>query len=166
LSLAPRHPVADPELGEDVIGVLRVVAQLAPQAADDGAASEEINERQLVIQALAERIAGDVDPWENDKDPQQYGRWVLANILDWHRREEKATWWEYFRLSELSVEELSNERAALAGLELVGKVDAPGRTPVHRYRFPVQDTNLRASQNLLAAGGDPLGTLASLDAER
>ena len=132
---------------------------------DDGAASEEVTERQMMIQALAERIAGDVDPWENDKDPQQYGRWVLANILDWHRREEKATWWEYFRLSELSVDELSNERAALADLELVGKVDAPGRTPVHRYRFPVQETNLRASQNLRAAGGDPLGTLVSLDAE-
>ena len=132
---------------------------------DDGAASEEISERQRMIQALADRIAGDVDPWEDDKDSQQYGRWVLANILDWHRREEKATWWEYFRLSELSVEELSNERAALAGLEFVGKIDDPGRTPVHRYRFPVQETNMRASQNLRAAGGDSLGTLVSLDAE-
>ncbi len=146
----------------------RLVAEGEPIARpvfDDGAASEEISERQQTIQALADRIAGDVDPWEDDKDPQQYGRWVLANILDWHRREEKATWWEYFRLSELSVEELSNERAALAGLEFVGKVDAPGRTPVHRYRFPVQETNLRASQTLRAAGGDPLGTLVSLDAE-
>ena len=132
---------------------------------DDGAASEEISERQQMIQALADRIAGDVDPWEDDKDPQQYGRWVLANILDWHRREEKATWWEYFRLSELSSEELSNERAALAGLEFVGKVDAPGRTPVHRYRFPTQDTNLRDGKDLKAEGGGNLGKLVSLDTE-
>lgn len=132
---------------------------------DDGAASEEISERQMMIQALAERIAGDVDPWENDKDPQQYGRWVLANILDWHRREEKATWWEYFRLSGLSVEELANERAALAGLELVGVVDAPGRTPVHRYRFLTQETNLRNGQPLRAEGGDRLGGLVSLNTE-
>ena len=131
----------------------------------DGAASEEISERQMMIQALAERIAGDVDPWENDKDPQQYGRWVLANILDWHRREDKATWWEYFRLSELSVEELANERAALAGLEFIGAVDAPGRTPVHRYRFPTQETNLRNGQPLRAAGGDRLGDLVALNTE-
>ena len=138
---------------------------IARPALVDGAASEEISERQMMIQALAERIAGDVDPWENDKDPQQYGRWVLANSLDWHRREEKATWWEYFRLSELSVEELANERAALAGLDFIGAVDAPGRTPVHRYRFPTQETNLRNGQPLRAAGGDRLGDLVALNTE-
>ena len=133
---------------------------------DDGAASEAITERQQMIQALADRIAGDVDPWENDKDPQQYGRWVLANVLDWHRREEKATWWEYFRLSDLSVDELTNERAALAGVwSSSGRVDAPGRTPVHRYRFPTQETNLRNGLPLRAEGGDPLGDLVSLDTE-
>ena len=138
---------------------------IARPALVDGAASEEISERQMMIQALAERIAGDVDPWDNDKDPHQYGRWVLANNLDWHRREEKATWWEYFRLSELSVEELANERAALAGLDFIGAVDAPGRTPVHRYRFPTQETNLRNGQPLRAAGGDRLGDLVALNTE-
>ena len=144
----------------------QLVAQgeaIARPALVDGAASEEISERQMMIQALAERIAGDVDPWENDKDPHQYGRWVLANILDWHRREEKATWWEYFRLSELSVEELANERAALASLDFIGAVDAPGRTPVHRYRFPTQETNLRNGQPLRATGGDRLGDLVALN---
>ena len=131
----------------------------------DGQPSEEISERQQMIQALAERIAGDVDPLGTDLDPEGYGRWVLANVLDWHRREEKATWWEYFRLSDLSVDELTDERAALSGLEFIGEVDAAGRTPVHRYRFPVQETNLRGNQGLRAAGGDDLGTLVSIDAE-
>ena len=131
----------------------------------DGQPSEEISERQQMIQALAERIAGDVDPLGADLDPEGYGRWVLANVLDWHRREEKATWWEYFRLSDLSVEELTDERAALSGLDFIGKVDAAGRTPVHRYRFPVQETNLRGNQGLRAADGDDLGTLVSIDAE-
>ncbi len=146
----------------------QLVAQgeaIARPVFDDGAASDAISERQMMIRALAERIAGDVDPWENDKDPQQYGRWVLANVLDWHRREEKATWWEYFRLSELSVEELTNERAALAGLEFIGAVDAPVQTPVHRYRFPTQETNLRDGQPLRAEGGDRLGDLVSLNTE-
>ena len=26
---------------------------------------------------------------------EQQGRWLLAHILDWHRREQKAVWWEY-----------------------------------------------------------------------
>ena len=131
----------------------------------DGQPSEEISERQQMIQALAERIVGDVEPLGTDLDPEDYGRWVLANVLDWHRREEKATWWEYFRLSDLSVEELTDERAALSGLEFIGAVDAAGRTPVHRYRFPVQETNLRGNQGLRVAGGDDLGTLVSIDTE-
>lgn len=34
----------------------------------------------------------------------------LAVTMDWHRREKKATWWEYFRLSGLPAEELFDER--------------------------------------------------------
>ena len=132
----------------------------------DGQASEEISEQQQMIQELAERIAGYVNPLDVGLDPEGYGRWVLANVLDWHRREEKALWWEYFRLRDLSVAELASERPALADLEFVGQVDAPGRTPVHRYRFPVQETNLRRNQGLRIAGGDDLGTLVSLDTEK
>ena len=25
-------------------------------------------------------------------------RWLLAFLIDWHHREEKANWWEFFRL--------------------------------------------------------------------
>ena len=151
---------------EDIRGQLvREGAVIERPVPWDGQASEELSERQQMIQALAERIAGDVDPFGPDLDPEGYGRWVVANVLDWHRREEKATWWEYFRLSDLPVEELTDERAALSGLEFIGKVDAVGRTPVHRYRFPVQETNLRGNQGLRAAGGDDLGTLVSIDAE-
>ena len=48
---------------------------------------------------------------EEDRDGEQQARWVLANILDWHRREEKAVWWEYFRLRELTADELLDEQA-------------------------------------------------------
>ena len=90
---------------------------------------------------------------------------MLANILDWHRREEKAVWWEYYRLRDSSLEELIDERAALANLEFVQQVDAPGRTPVHRYRYPVQDTNLRGGDKLRMPGGDKLGTLRAIDTQ-
>jgi hypothetical protein len=47
---------------------------------------------------------------------------TLANVLDWHRREEKAAWWEYFRLRDRSAEELFEEPAALSGPEFVENV--------------------------------------------
>ena len=31
-----------------------------------------------------------------DHDAEQNARWVLAHILDWHRRENKAKWWSSF----------------------------------------------------------------------
>ena len=116
-----------------------------------------------MIQALGERIAGDVPIPPEDRNPEQQARWVLANILDWHRREEKAVWWEFFRLSDCSVEELIDERGALAQLEFIGEAGGTGRRPIHRYRFPVQETSLRGGEELRMPGGDRLGKLVSLD---
>ena len=129
----------------------------------DGEASEQLTEWQQMIRDLGERIAGDVPPAPEERDPVQQARWIMANILDWHRREEKAVWWEFFRLSECTVEELLDERGALAQLELVGNVGGSARAPVHRYRFPVQETSLRGGEALRAPGGDPLGTLMAID---
>ena len=39
---------------------------------------------------------------------------LMANLLDWHWRESKQTWWEYFRALELPPAERVEDRAALA----------------------------------------------------
>ena len=80
----------------------------------EGQASDQLTEWQQMIQALGERIAGDVPIPPEDRNPEQQAQWVLGNILDWHRREEKAVWWEFFRLSDCSMEEMIDERGALA----------------------------------------------------
>lgn len=41
-------------------------------------------------------------------------------MMEWHRREEKSSWWEYFRLCDLSDSELQQESAAIGGLTYVG----------------------------------------------
>ena len=131
----------------------------------DGQASEELTEWQEMVRALGDRLAGDVPAAAEDRTPEQRARWVLANILDWHRREEKAAWWEFFRLSDSSVDELIDERQALAQLELVGLVEGAGKLPVHRYSFPVQETSLRGGEGLRMPGGDPIGVLVSIDSQ-
>ena len=128
-----------------------------------GEASEQLTEWQQMIQALGERIAGDVHIPPEDRNPEQQARWVLANILDWHRREEKALWWEFFRLSDCSVEELIDERGALSQLQYIGGAGGTARRPINRYRFPVQETSLRGGEELRMPGGDRFGKLVSLD---
>ena len=128
-------------------------------------ASEPLTEWQEMIAELGDRIAGDLPVSEEDRDGEQQARWVLANILDWHRREEKAVWWEYFRLSELTAEELLDERDSLGGLKFMGEAGGTARAPIHRYSFPVQETSLRGGEGLKSCGGDDLGRLAAVDSQ-
>jgi hypothetical protein len=83
-----------------------------------------------------------------DRTPEQQARWILANVIDWHRREEKAVWWEYFRLADLSAEDLLDEPCGLSGLSFVGEVGGTVCAPVHRYCFPPQETELRGGEDL------------------
>ena len=54
------------------------------------------------INALIERLTANIPADPEERDEEQQARWILANIIDWHRREDKAVWWEYFRLRDLS----------------------------------------------------------------
>ncbi|HEY6275124.1 MAG TPA: TM0106 family RecB-like putative nuclease, partial [Streptosporangiaceae bacterium] len=67
---------------------------------------------------------------------------LLADLLDWHRREAKPVWWRYFYLRTLSSDELTGEPDAIGGLtggEVIGHVK---RSQVHRFRFPPQEHRL------------------------
>lgn len=110
-----------------------------PSAGDDDP-SEAESEWQKKIEQLSQRLTADVPADLDDRTEGQHARWVLANVLDWHRRENKAVWWEYFRLSALSSEELLDERSAISKLGFVQSVGGTTRAPVHRYNFPIQET--------------------------
>lgn len=109
---------------------------------------EEIGERERRSRELADRLRARVPDEPSERNQEQAARALLAHLLDWHRREEKAPWWEYFRLRELSDEELLDEREALSGLEFVESRPARGRLPVHRYRFPAQESGIRSGDKL------------------
>ena len=48
--------------------------------------------------------------------PEGQARALLADLIDWHRREDKPAWWRYFYLRTLSPAELTGEPDALGGL--------------------------------------------------
>ena len=102
-------------------------------------------------------------PDPGERNAEQQARWLLANMLDWHRREKKATWWEYFRLCGLSDEELLEEKAALAGLEFVERIATPKRSVVDRYRFPPQECEIREGDKLRDGQGKPFGEVEAID---
>ena len=97
-----------------------------------------------------------------ERDDEQQARWLLAQLLDWHRREDKAVWWEYFRLSDLGVEDLVDEKAALSGLTFDCVSGGTAKAPVHRYTFPAQETDIRAGDDLKQVGGAAYGSVDAI----
>lgn len=131
-------------------------------AIEDAESSEKQSEWQARVEALVARLTADVPEDVAERSAEQQARWILAHTLDWHRREEKTLWWEYFRLSGLSSEDLFDERASLSGLTFIGKAGGTAKAPVHRYRFPAQETELRGGESLHRTGGEKLGTVESI----
>ncbi len=78
-----------------------------------------------------------VDPAERTEE--EAGRWLLAALLDWHRRDARQGWWDYFRLHELPLDDLIGESEPLAGLVYQGVVGEEKQSLVHRFSFPPQD---------------------------
>ena len=105
----------------------------------------DLTEAQARVQALADRLADPavvpVDPTE--RTPEQHARWLLAQLLGWHRREDKAMWWEFHRLMDLTPEQLVDEPDPVGLLEPVGPVgDVRNGRQVWRYAFPTQEFDL------------------------
>src|SRR5258707_13135569 len=64
--------------------------------------AEELNQARAIAAKLVERLPTDQSPLTEDEN----ARCVLDQRMEWHRREDKSVWWEYYRLRELSDTEL------------------------------------------------------------
>ena len=98
--------------------------------------------------ALIARLPDDAE----DRSDDERGRWLLAQLLNWHRREAKSFWWRHFYLrEELTDEERRDESDALGELtfERDWRDPAPrARSTIYRFRFPPQEHRIRV-------GGQP-----------
>jgi predicted RecB family nuclease len=124
--------------------------------------SIELDEWQRRVAALIVRLTAGVPDDLAERTAEQQARWLLAFTLDWHGRGKKAVWWEYFRLRDLSAEDLLHERAGLADVTFLQQVGGTAKTPVHRYKFALQDTDIRADDDLRNIGGDKLGRVVAI----
>ncbi len=131
-------------------------------AMSDGAPSQALSERQQQTAALAEALQRNVPPDPVDRTEEEAARWLLANLLDWHRRESKSESWEYFRLKDLTDEDLLNERSALSGLEFVRTVEVRNKIPTDRYRFEKQETSIRGGETVCQRG-EKIGEVIAIE---
>ncbi|MDO8485921.1 MAG: TM0106 family RecB-like putative nuclease [Candidatus Limnocylindrales bacterium] len=103
----------------------------------------DLTEAQARIEALAARLTAGVPPDPVDRNGGEAARWLLAQLLGWHRREDKSMWWEFHRLMDLTPEQLVDEADPIGLLEPVGPVDeAKDGRQTWRYTFPPQEYDL------------------------
>ena len=127
----------------------------------DGTASDDVSELDQELQELRDRLLAGIPADPADRSDEEHARFALAHMMEFHRREDKASWWDYFRLCGLPEDELLDERRAVGGLEFVGVVDEKAR--VQRYRFPEQDLDVRNDDPIHDLGGNPVGEIVSVD---
>jgi uncharacterized protein len=134
-----------------------------PQLADS-TASEPITDRARRVQALVAALTLSIPAERSERSEEQQAQWLLAHLLDWHRREAKAPWWEFYRLRDLTEEELLDERAAVAGLRFVTRIGSTKRgLPIDRYTYPPQETDVQREDELHLSDGTDFGTVEAID---
>jgi predicted RecB family nuclease len=103
--------------------------------AADGVAPEPLTEAEEREAVLVGRL-------------EDAGQELLARLVGWHRREAKPQWWDFYRVSALTDEELTLDGAAIGELgapESRGPLPKPARSTIWRYRFPPQDTKVSST---------------------
>ena len=99
-------------------------------------------------------------------------RYLLANLLAYHRREEKPVWWAFFDRCENADNLLEFDKEALAGLVLDRtvapyKLGAKDKNMVYTYTFPDQHHKLAAGDSVYdPATGKLLGKIVAIDDDR
>jgi uncharacterized protein len=94
-------------------------------------------------------------------------RWLLAQLLLYHRREEKPVWWAFFARIGLTSEELQERDSdAIGGLDPSGPPIGSGHSLVWPFTFPEQQHHLGEGDSVYdPATGGPAGQIDGLDEE-
>lgn len=128
------------------------VPRPAPASPD---APPELTEADQRIQVIADALTATVPPDVTDRSSEQQARWLLAQLLSWHRREAKVAFWEFFDRMGKDDAAMVQDRTMLGPLEVIGPIGEPWKpTPkaklrqTWRYRYPAQDFDIGSRDDL------------------
>jgi len=83
-----------------------------------------------------------------ERTDEQRAKVLLADLLEWHRREAKPAWWRYFRRKDLTSAELVGDRSAIGELRGGEVVEQVHRSLVRRFSFPPQEHSFKVGDQV------------------
>ena len=142
-----------------------------PPLLPEAEAAKDLSDKEQHVADLVARRTADVPDDPAARSAGQAATWLLAQLLEWHRREDKAFWWRFFELAGLTDEELVDQREPLGRVELVEDLGVISRlgARLEKYRFPLQDHALKVGRQVVNPdtvpddGAKPCGTVHELD---
>ena len=146
-------------------GLIQSGLDLPRPPAQDAEPSEDVTAHQQRVAALFDALTRDL-PAPSDRTAEQATRWLLAHALDWHRREEKVKWWEFFRMKDLSEENLYDEKTAVAGLahrQRMPRMSPRERAPIDQYHYPPQECSIALRDMLYTLDEQRFGQVVAVD---
>jgi predicted RecB family nuclease len=93
---------------------------------------------------LRSALLSSVPAQPSELTPEQTAIALLADLLEWHRQENKPAWWRYFYVRKLSSADLVDEPDALGmltGGQVVGEIK---KSVLRRFSFPPQEHKFSA----------------------
>ncbi len=142
------------------------ISSLQPEAA-----KEPSPEKQALLdelQGLREALTAGLPEDDTELMGEQQARLLLAELLEYHHREEKPQWWAYFERIGKSLEQLRDEDAeALGDLALASDVEKreEQRSWIYPMRFPAQQYKLSPG-DVIDPETEKTVKLAEVDDER
>jgi predicted RecB family nuclease len=90
---------------------------------------------------------------------------VLADLLDFHRREQKPMWWRMFDRATATNEELRDDAGCVQGIRIDGAPTVDKRSLVQNYRFdPTQECKLAIGDSVMYTHNlEPRLTVTAID---
>ena len=101
------------------------------------------------------------DPVDARRGPEAAGRWLLAQLLAWHRREDKSAWWRFFELMGKTDEELVDERGAARRPRARRVVAGQAARSSTAFSFPPQDHRIGEGSTINDPRTEAVGRRAS-----
>jgi predicted RecB family nuclease len=147
---------ADAKFGREIAWEKPEEREPSEEAIKEGEETDRL--REALLAGLPDDLSGATD--------EQRALWLMAQLVDYHRREDKPVWWAFFERRGMTAEELVEDAEAIGDLRPVASIEAEPekRSLIYTLEFPAQEHRLFAGAEAIdPAAGRGAGAILTLD---